>query len=72
MAFYKLYCIVHRRTDYVGLYRIARQLAYPEWYKDQERIESERDKRKSIMQIFGAMQAISKQSPNGYSYMNLL
>lgn len=36
MAFYTLYYIVHRRTDFVDLYRIARQLAYPEWYEEHE------------------------------------
>ena len=67
MAFYTLYYIVHRRTDFVELYRIARQLAYPEWYEDQERIESERKKSRSIMQTLSAMQAISMFSD--YSYM---
>ena len=36
MSFYTLYYIVHRRTDFVDLYWIARQLAYPEWYEEHE------------------------------------
>lgn len=37
MAFYKLFYIVHRRTDWVRLYRWQRETIMPEWYEERER-----------------------------------
>lgn len=37
MTFYKLYCLIYRRTDYYELDRIRRRLMYPEYYAEQER-----------------------------------
>lgn len=34
MTFFKLFNLLHRRTDYCEMYRIARELAYPEWYEE--------------------------------------
>lgn len=34
MAFYKLFYIVHRRTDWVTLYRWQRECIMPEWYEE--------------------------------------
>ena len=36
MAFYKLYCLVYRRTDYFKLDRMRRKLMYPEYYIEQD------------------------------------
>lgn len=32
MAFYKLFCIVHRRTDFYKLWRWADEMMRPEYY----------------------------------------
>lgn len=37
MEFYKLYCLVYRRTDYFQLDRMRRKLMYPEYYAEQEK-----------------------------------
>lgn len=37
MTFYKLYCMVYRRTDYYQLDRTRRKLMYPEYYAEQEK-----------------------------------
>lgn len=37
MTFYKLYCLVYRRTDYFKLDRMRRKLMYPEYYAEQEK-----------------------------------
>lgn len=37
MTFYKLYCLIYRRTDYFELDRIRRKLMYPEYYAEQEK-----------------------------------
>ena len=34
MSFYKLYCLIHNRTDFVDMFRISRELAFPEWYEE--------------------------------------
>ena len=37
MAFYKLFYIVHRRTDWVKLYRLQRECIMPEWYEERRK-----------------------------------
>lgn len=37
MAFYKLFQIVHFRTDWVQLYRWERKSIMPQWYEERER-----------------------------------
>ena len=37
MTFYKLYCLIYRRTDFYELDRIRRKLMYPEYYAEQEK-----------------------------------
>ena len=37
MEFYKLYFILHRRTDWHKLWRWQRQIMMPEWYEERER-----------------------------------
>ena len=37
MAFYKLFYIVHRRTDWVKLYRWQRECIMPEWYEEKRK-----------------------------------
>ena len=37
MAFYKLFCLIHRRTDWPKLYRWQRRIMMPEWYEEKER-----------------------------------
>ena len=44
MSFYKLFCLIYRRTDFYKLDRIRRRLMYPDYYK-------EKDKRKADMMI---------------------
>ena len=36
MEFYKLYCLVYRRTDYFQLDIMRRKLMYPEYYIEQD------------------------------------
>lgn len=38
MAFYKLFCIVHRRTDWARLYEWQRECIYPEYYRQKREI----------------------------------
>lgn len=52
MEFYKLFYLIHRRTDWVHLWRFERKMMMPEWY-EQERIKS-RDALKSLL-VMGAM-----------------
>lgn len=37
MAFYKLFYIIHRRTDWDRLYEWQREIMMPEWYEERER-----------------------------------
>ena len=37
MAFYKLFYILHRRTDWFRLWRWEREIMMPEWYEERER-----------------------------------
>lgn len=37
MTFYKLYCLIYRRTDYIKLDRIRRKLMYPNYYAEKEK-----------------------------------
>lgn len=37
MAFYKLFYILHRRTDWYRLWRWEREIMIPEWYEERER-----------------------------------
>lgn len=36
MEFYKLYFLVHHRTDWPRLYRWQRRVMMPEWYAERE------------------------------------
>lgn len=36
MAFYKLYCIVHRRTDFYRLCRWMDEIMHPEYYAEKK------------------------------------
>lgn len=36
MAFYKLFHVIHRRTDWYKLWRWERQIMMPEWYAERE------------------------------------
>lgn len=42
MAFYKLFCIVHRRTDWGKLYEWQRECIYPEYYRQRREISRKR------------------------------
>jgi len=48
MEFYKLYHLVHHRTDWPELWRWQREKIMPEWYEEQRR-----KKRKSVFFTFG-------------------
>lgn len=37
MAFYKLYRLIHRRTDWLRLLDWERQIMMPEWYIEREK-----------------------------------
>lgn len=37
MEFYKMFFIIHRRTDFYKMYRWQRQIMMPEWYEERER-----------------------------------
>lgn len=37
MEFYKLYRLIHRRTDWPDLYRWQRRILMPEWYEEREK-----------------------------------
>lgn len=37
MTFYKLFCLIYRRTDYYKLDRIRRKLMYPNYYAEKEK-----------------------------------
>lgn len=37
MEFYKLFYILHRRTDWYRLWRWEREIMMPEWYEERER-----------------------------------
>lgn len=41
MAFYKLFCILHRRTDWERLLDWERQIMLPEWYEERKQRTSE-------------------------------
>lgn len=49
MSFYKLYCLIYRRTDYYKLDRIRRKLMYPEYYEEHDKRIS--DKLMELMHI---------------------
>ena len=53
MTFYKLYCLIYRRTDYFELDRIRRKLMYPEYYEEQE--QRTKDKLMEIMLVNGLL-----------------
>ena len=53
MTFYKLYCLIYRRTDYYKLDRIRRKLMYPEYYAEQEKRTA--DKLMEIMLVNGLL-----------------
>lgn len=36
MAFYKLFYVLHRRTDWHKLWRWERRIMMPEWYAERE------------------------------------
>ena len=36
MAFYKLFYVIHRRTDWNKLWRWERRIMMPEWYAERE------------------------------------
>lgn len=36
MAFYKLFYVIHRRTDWHKLWRWERRIMMPEWYAERE------------------------------------
>lgn len=37
MEFYKMFYILHRRTDFYRLYRWERKTIMPEWYEEREK-----------------------------------
>lgn len=37
MAFYKLFYLLHRRTDWFRLWRWEREIMMPKWYEERER-----------------------------------
>lgn len=37
MEFYKLFYLIHRRTDWPRLYEFERRCMMPEWYAERER-----------------------------------
>ncbi len=39
MEFYKLYFIIHRRTDWYKLWRWERKIMMPEWYEERRKQE---------------------------------
>lgn len=41
MAFYKLFRVLHRRTDWYRLYEWQRKIMMPEWYEKQEKRQVE-------------------------------
>lgn len=64
MAFYKLFCIIHRRTDWYKLWRWQREIMMPEWYEERERRTSQAMKR-----LFMPFTVIGNMMANNY-YLN--
>lgn len=48
MEFYKLYFIIHRRTDWYKLWRWEREMIMPEWYEERRKQEELSIKRLSF------------------------
>lgn len=48
MEFYKLYFIIHRRTDWYKLWRWERKIMMPEWYEERRKQEELAAKRLSF------------------------
>lgn len=48
MEFYKLYFIIHRRTDWYKLWRWEREIMMPEWYEERRKQEELSIKRLSF------------------------
>lgn len=61
MAMYKLYVIVHRRTDFPRLYREITDYMYRQWYG-----EKRQQAKNKIMELALTMNAI--HGIGGYSY----
>lgn len=57
MSFYKLFYVVHKRTDFVDMFRIARELAYPEWYDEHE--TSNFENRRRMLSFLSACQVLN-------------
>lgn len=51
MAFYKLFYLIHHRTDWIELYRWERKIMMPEWYREQERLAQLAVKRLKLLSL---------------------
>lgn len=52
MAFYKLFHVIHRRTDWYELWRWERQIMMPEWYEEREEQANQALARLKMMNTF--------------------
>lgn len=62
MEFYKLFYLIHRRTDWVRLWRWERTIMMPEWY-EQEQIRS-RNALKSLTMMSAMVDALNTAYSN--------
>ena len=62
MEFYKLFRIVHRRTDWIELWTFERKTVMPEWYEER----GPRSNSRSIFQSVGNLLQFYKVMQNNY------
>lgn len=49
MELYKLFCIIHRRTDFEYMYEIQREMMFPEEYAERRKRGAEALRRLNLM-----------------------
>jgi len=65
MELYKLFCIIHRRTDFEYIYEIQREMMFPEEYAERRKRGAEALKRLNLMTstVYGLL----GDKANGYA-----
>lgn len=66
MSLYKLFYIIHKRTDFVRLYRFERETMMPEEYEERYRNDLDHKHRQNLLQIFSVAQVLSMRLNHGY------
>ena len=66
MSLYKLFYIIHRRTDFVRLYRFERRAVFPEWYAEKQELCLARKHRQNLIELLGVAQVLSMSLDHGY------